>query len=97
MSAEMVDYYKQKRAAGKHITGSTLDWTILEPAALTDGKATGKVTLTEAVIEEEGKVSRSDVAAVTAALLAEPKTIGHVYQLTGGKTAIATALKKAVG
>ena len=43
MEAEMKDYYKQKRAAGKHITSSTLDWTILEPGELTDGGGTGKV------------------------------------------------------
>ena len=43
MSDEMKDYFKQKRAAARHITGSTLDWTILEPGELTDGPATGKV------------------------------------------------------
>lgn len=96
MSAEMQDYYKQKRAAGKHITGSTLDWTIIEPSELTDGKPTGKVTLTEAAIEAPGPVTRADVAAVTAAVLAEPRTIGHAYQLAAGKTAIKTALAKAV-
>jgi uncharacterized protein YbjT (DUF2867 family) len=97
MSDEMKDYYKQKRAAGKHITGSTLDWTIIEPSELTDEKPAGKVTLTEAPIEEPGAISRADVAAVTAAVLAEPKTIGHVYQLAAGKTAIKAALAKAVG
>jgi uncharacterized protein YbjT (DUF2867 family) len=96
MSDEMKDYYKQKRAAGKHITGSSLDWTILEPAELTEGKATGKVTLSEDALDN-APISRGDVAAVTAAVLEEPRTIGHVYQLTGGKTAIAAALKKALG
>ena len=95
MSDEMKDYYKEKRAAGKHITGSTLDWTILEPAELTDGKGTGKVNLSEAPLEET-KISRADVAAVTLAVLEAPKTIGHVYQLTAGKTAIGTALKQAL-
>lgn len=97
MSDEMKDYYKQKRAAGKHITGSTLDWTIIEPSELTDEKPAGKVTLTEAAIDEPTAISRADVAAVTAAVLAEPKTIGHVYQLAAGKTAIKTALTKVVG
>lgn len=97
MSAEMQDYYRQKRAAGKHVTGSTLDWTIIEPSELTDGKATGKVTLSEAAIDDPAAISRADVAAVTAAVLVEPKAIGHVYQLAAGKTAIKTALAKAVG
>ncbi|HQZ13540.1 MAG TPA: SDR family oxidoreductase [Devosia sp.] len=96
MSDEMKDYYKQKRAAGKHITGSSLDWTIIEPAELTDAKPTGKVTLTESLIEDVGNIPRADVAAVTAAVLSQPKTIGHAYQLTGGKTPIKTALAKAV-
>jgi uncharacterized protein YbjT (DUF2867 family) len=93
VSEEMKDYYREKRAAGKHITGSSLAWTILEPAELTDGKATGKVTLSETALEE-APVSRADVAAVTVALVEEPRTAGHVYQLTGGKTAIKTALRK---
>jgi uncharacterized protein YbjT (DUF2867 family) len=96
MSEEMKDYYKQKRAAGKHITGSSLQWTILEPGELTDGKGTGKVTLSEEAIEE-GKIPRADVAAVTVAVLEEPRTAGHVYQLTSGKTPIKAALSRALG
>lgn len=96
MSDEMKDYYKQKRAAGKHITGSTLDWTIIEPGELTDGGLTGKVKLSEDAIDEES-VSRADVAAVVVACLEEKKTIGHVFQLTRGKTPIKTAIGKVLG
>ncbi len=93
MSDEMKDYYKQKRAAAKHITGSTLDWTILEPGELIDEAGTGTVTLSEEAIEETF-VTRADVAAVVVALLPEKKAIGHAYQLTRGKTPIKTAVKK---
>jgi uncharacterized protein YbjT (DUF2867 family) len=96
MSEEMKDYYKQKRAAGKHITSSSLKWTIIEPGELTDGKGTGKVTLSEEAIED-GSIARADVAAVTVAVLDEPRTAGHVYQLTSGKTPIKAALAKALG
>jgi uncharacterized protein YbjT (DUF2867 family) len=96
MSEEMKDYYKQKRAAAKHITGSSLKWTIIEPGELTDAKGTGKVTLSESAIDE-ASIPRADVAAVTVAVLEEPATAGHVFQLTSGKTAIATALRKALG
>jgi uncharacterized protein YbjT (DUF2867 family) len=96
MSDEMKDYYKQKRGAGKHITGSSLQWTIIEPGELTDSKGTGKVTLSESAIPE-APIPRADVAAVTVAVLEEPKTAGHVYQLTGGKTPIKTALSKLLG
>lgn len=96
MSDEMKDYYKQKRAAGKHIMASGLDWTILEPAELTDDPATGKATLSLAAIPNAPN-TRDDVAAVTVALLAEPKSIGRAIQMAGGKTPIKTALQKALG
>ena len=96
MDEEMKDYYRQKRAAGKHITSSSLDWTILEPGELTDGGGTGKVLLSQEAINEES-IPREDVAAVVVALLEEPKTIGKVFQLTRGKSTIKTALKQALG
>lgn len=96
MSDEMKDYYKQKRAAAKHITSSALKWTIIEPGELTDGKATGKIKLSEAAIEEES-IPRADVAAVVVACIEEPRTAGHVFQLTRGKSTIKAALSKALG
>ena len=93
---EMRDYYKQKRAANAYLRASALDWTIIEPGELTEEKGTGKVTLSQTAIAE-ATVPRADVAAVVVAVLAEPKSIGHAFQLTSGKTAIATALKTAVG
>ena len=92
MNEEMKDYYKQKRAAAKHITGSNLDWTILEPGELIDEAGAGKVTLSEDALEETF-VTRDDVAAVAAALVTEKKAAGHVYQLTRGKTPIPAAVK----
>lgn len=95
MNDEMKDYYKQKRAAAKHITSSSLDWTILEPGELTDGGGTGKVHISQQAIDEES-VPREDVAAVVVALLDEPKANGKVFQLTRGKDTIPTALKAAL-
>ena len=95
MNDEMKDYYKQKRAAAKFITSSSLAWTILEPGELTDGGGTGQVLLSQQAIDEES-VPREDVADVTVALLEEPKSAGKVFQLTRGKDTIATALKAAL-
>ncbi|MEP7241035.1 MAG: NAD(P)-binding oxidoreductase [Devosia sp.] len=92
---EMVDYYKQKRAANKAIAASGLDWTIVEPGELTDGKGSGKVTLSQADIPLK-RVSRADVAAVVTAVLGEPKSIGKALQLTAGDMAIADALRAAL-
>jgi len=96
MDAEMKDYYRQKRAAARHITGSSLDWTIIEPGELTDGGGTGKVQISQAAINEES-VPRADVAAVVVAVLKEPGAVGKALQLTRGKHTIATALKSALG
>lgn len=91
-SDEMKDYYKHKRAAGKAIMASALDWTIVEPGSLTDSKGTGKVTLSLEAIPEKS-VPRADVAAVVVAALDSAKTRKRALQLTSGKTPIADALK----
>ena len=96
MNDEMKDYYKQKRAAAKHITGSSLDWTIVEPAELTDDKGTGKVTASLGKLEEK-PIARADVAAVVVAALADRQAIGKAIQLTGGTTPVKAALTKALG
>jgi uncharacterized protein YbjT (DUF2867 family) len=93
---EMRDYYKQKRAGNKYLRESGLDWIILEPGELTDGKPTGKVTITEEALEEKS-VDRADVAAVVVALLESKKSNKRAFQLTGGKTPIAEAVAKVLG
>jgi uncharacterized protein YbjT (DUF2867 family) len=90
---EMRDYYKQKRAGNKYLRDSGLDWIIVEPGELTDGKPTGKVTISEEAIDE-GSVDRADVAAVVVALLASKKSSKRAFQLVGGKTPIAEAVAR---
>jgi uncharacterized protein YbjT (DUF2867 family) len=93
---EMRDYYKQKRAANKYLHESGLDWIIVEPGELTDGKPTGKVTISEEQIEES-HVDRADVAAVIVALLESKKSSKRAFQLVGGKTPVAEAVAKLLG
>ncbi len=93
---EMRDYYKQKRAANKYLRESGLDFTIVEPGELTDGKGSGKVTISEDAIDE-GKIDRADVAAVVVELLASRRSVGKAFQLVGGKTPIADAVAKVLG
>lgn len=95
LSDEMKDYYKAKRAAGKAILTSALAWTILEPGELTDDPGTGKVTLSEGALDA-GPIPRADVAAAVVAVLDEPHTAGHVFQLVGGKSLIRTAITRAL-
>ena len=89
----MKNYYKAKKAANKHVRDSGLDWTIIEPGTLTDGKLTGKVTLAQDGVDPE-KISRADVAAVVVAALATPSSKGRTFQVIGGKTAVLDAVAK---
>jgi uncharacterized protein YbjT (DUF2867 family) len=96
MDDEMKDYYRQKRAAAKHITGSSLDWTIVEPAELTDDKPAGKVTASLQHIEEKA-ITRADVAAAVVAVLDDKRATGRAIQLAGGTTPLNEALDQALG
>ncbi|MFC3994602.1 NAD(P)H-binding protein [Nocardiopsis sediminis] len=85
-------YVEAKRAADDDLRGRSLetDWTILRPGRLTDDPGTGRVRLAPKV--ERGEVTRQDVAAVVAAVLDEPATIGQVLELVGGPTPIDEAV-----
>jgi uncharacterized protein YbjT (DUF2867 family) len=83
-------YADAKAAADEHLRGSGLDYTILGPSTLADGSGTG---LIDATAEEGGRVDRADVAAVVAATLHEPATIGRTIRFNNGDTPIAEALR----
>ena len=79
-----------KTAAEADLRGRDLHWTVIRPGALTDSPATGRVRL--AVSVPHAQVSRADVAAVLAELVPGPYRVGETLELTGGDTAIATAV-----
>ena len=95
MSDEMQDYYEQKRAAAGLIHASTLHWTIVEPAELTEDAGIGQVAASLDPLEPK-PIARADVAAFVVAVLDEPKSIGKAIQLAGGSTAITAALQQAL-
>lgn len=82
-------YADAKAAADEHLRGTGLDSTILGPSTLADGPGTG---LIDATAERSGTVARADVAAVAAAVLHEPATIGRTIRFNSGDTPIAEAL-----
>ncbi|MEU3753578.1 NAD(P)H-binding protein [Streptomyces olivoreticuli] len=87
-------YLRAKGAADADVTARAgLDWTILRPGGLTDEPGTGRVTLAGST--GRGSVSRDDVAAVLAALLAEPGTAGRTLELIAGDTPVDEAVKSA--
>ncbi len=83
-------YVAAKCEADAALRDSGLGWTILRPGALTDEPGTGRVTLGPVVAR--GAIPRADVAAVIAAVLDTPTTVGGQWELVGGDTPIADAI-----
>lgn len=74
-------YADAKWAADEHLRRTDLDGTILGPGTLTFDAPTGRIDLDA---PDRGRVSRGDVAAVIAAALREPLTIGRTIRFGNG-------------
>ena len=81
-------YLRAKGEADAELAASGLDYTIVRPGPLTNDPGTGRVALDAG----RGDVTRDDVAAVLAAVIHEPDTIGRTFELSGGETPIDEAL-----
>ncbi|MGH2923434.1 MAG: SDR family oxidoreductase [Solirubrobacterales bacterium] len=90
-SERMRPYFEAKAEADEHVAGSGLGYTIVRPGYLTDEPGTGLVTVGESL--EGGEVSRDDVAAALAAALVAENTIGKGFDLIGGDTPVADAVR----
>ena len=88
-------YVEAKRDADAALRESDLDWTILRPGRLTNDPGTGLVALGDDVSRSE--IPRADVAAVIGAVLDEDASIGHQWNLVGGDTPVADAVRQAAG
>ena len=79
----MQSIYEDKDRQEAQIRGSALDWTIVRPAALTNGPATGLYqTLTSTPAGHARHVSRADVAEFIVANLAAPDFVRQTVLLT---------------
>lgn len=87
-------YVEAKRDADIALRESELDWTIIRPGGLTDDGPTGQVQLAEKV--ERAQIPRADVAALIAAVLVEPATIGKQWEVVSGSDSIDAAIAGAV-
>jgi uncharacterized protein YbjT (DUF2867 family) len=86
-------YLAAKGEADAYVTArADLDWTIVRPGHLTDDPGTGLVTVSREM-GGRGPVPRDDVAAVLAACLTTPATIGVTFELFAGSTPIDEALR----
>lgn len=84
-------YLVAKHSADFVLQKSNLDFTILQPGRLTDDSGTSLIQTTRPKPEEQ-KISREDVASCILYCLQHDYTIGKVYELFKGETAIADAL-----
>lgn len=83
-------YAQAKSLADAHLAQTDLEWTILRPSRLTSESPTGLIETGDGL--RPGAVSRGNVAAVAAAVLATPETIRRVIEFNDGSTPIADAL-----
>lgn len=82
-------YADAKWAADEHLRATDLAWTIVAPGTLTLDEPTGRITLDPS---GRGEVTRGDVAAVIAAVLADDATVGRTLRFGNGDQPIADAL-----
>jgi uncharacterized protein YbjT (DUF2867 family) len=85
-------YIRAKGRADDDLAASGLDYTIVRPGGLTDAEPKGRVQI--ATVLDRGEIPRADVAAVIAACLADPKTIGRTFEVVSGEDQIELALTR---
>lgn len=83
-------YLRAKGRADEELERSGLDYTIVRPTMLTDNPATGRILAGRGLGRSE--VSREDVAAVLAATLRAPNTIGATFEVAAGTDPVPEAV-----
>lgn len=88
-------YLEAKRRAEEKLRASTMRWTIIRPAGLSDEPGTERVHVA-ASLRERGTVPREDVARVAVRALLTPATEGWAFDVIKGETPIDEALQALV-
>ena len=89
-------YFRAKAIADRHLQASGLDYTIARPGFLTNDAGTGAIATGEnlgPIAKETHSVTREDVARVLVDCLALDNTVRKTFEMIGGKTPVADALK----
>ena len=83
-------YLRAKAEADAALMASDRAWTVVRPGPLDDNPGTGRVRI--ATEPFRGEVPRDDVAAVLAAILGEPRSVGRILYVGAGEDPIQQAL-----
>lgn len=92
MSEGFENYISVKKKADAYLVSTDLDWVILRPGTLTDGKGSGNINAALAITY--GPITRDDVAATLAELINQPNVNHKIIELTQGQTPIEQAISK---
>jgi uncharacterized protein YbjT (DUF2867 family) len=88
----MRPYLRAKAQADDALRASGLDFTIVRPGSLTDDPGTGRVAVS-AELGNRGPIPRDDVAAILAACLDVPETIGVTFEAFAGEQEVELAVR----
>jgi uncharacterized protein YbjT (DUF2867 family) len=87
-------YLRAKAEADAAVAATDRDWTIVRPGSLTTDPGTGRATISVDPVRD--RVAREDVAAVLAAVLAEPRSVDRTLYVVRGDDPIDEALEAAL-
>jgi uncharacterized protein YbjT (DUF2867 family) len=87
-------YLRAKAEADAAVAATDRDWTIVRPGSLTSDPGTGRARISVDPVRD--RVAREDVAAVLAAVLAEPRSVGKTLYVVRGDDPIDEALEAAL-
>ncbi|MEC5165647.1 uncharacterized protein YbjT (DUF2867 family) [Flavobacterium sp. PL11] len=93
VSDTLEDYLKAKQNADNYLKSSGLNYTIVRPGSLTDEEGTGKIQLEEK-INNEGSISRADVAQTLVDVLNDIAKHNQVFEILAGETPIEKAVNQ---
>ena len=85
-------YLKAKGEADERLQASDLDYTIIRPGRLTDEGATDEIKAA-AHFDEQGSITREDVAKTLVAALELPNTYAQTFEILEGTTPIEEVLR----
>lgn len=88
-------YVAAKRDSDAAVRATVLDWTVVRPGRLTDAPGTGEVQVGTDL--PYGEIPRADVAALVAAAITDPVTVGKQFDLVSGDVPVDHALAGLAG